>query len=82
MIIFGAAPDRRTIGELLANSDALARETLLDATLENAPAMVRSWNQLVGRVADLVADRYVGQAVTASMTCSPVLVRSAGPGAA
>jgi hypothetical protein len=31
------APDRRTIGELLADSDALARETLLDATLENAP---------------------------------------------
>jgi hypothetical protein len=41
------APDRRTIGELLADSDALARETLLDATSENAPAMVRSWNQLV-----------------------------------
>jgi hypothetical protein len=41
------ARDRRTIGELLAGSDALARETLLDATPENARAMVRSWNQLV-----------------------------------
>jgi hypothetical protein len=45
--------DRRTAGELLAESDALARETLLDATLEHAPAMVRSWNQLVGSAAKL-----------------------------
>jgi hypothetical protein len=49
------APDRRTIGELLADSDALARETLIDATPENAPAMVRSWNQLVASAADLWA---------------------------
>jgi hypothetical protein len=49
------APDRRTIGELLADSDALARETLLDATPENAPAMVRSWNQLVASAAQLWA---------------------------
>jgi hypothetical protein len=49
------APDRRTIGELLADSDALARETLLDATPEDAPAMVRSWNQLVASAAHLWA---------------------------
>jgi hypothetical protein len=49
------APDRRTIGELLANSDALARETLLDATPENAPAIVRSWNQLVASAVHLWA---------------------------
>ena len=49
------APYRRTIGELLADSDALARETLLDATPENAPAMVRSWNQLVASAAHLWA---------------------------
>ena len=49
------APDHRTIGELLADSDALARETLLDATPEIAPAMVRSWNQLVASAADLWA---------------------------
>src|SRR5215203_783630 len=48
-------PDRRTVGELLAESEALARETLLDATLEQAPAMVRSWNQLVGSAAQLWA---------------------------
>jgi hypothetical protein len=45
--------DRRTVAELLAESDALARETLLDATLEHAPAMVRSWNQLVGSAVKL-----------------------------
>jgi excisionase family DNA binding protein len=50
-----STPDRRTVGELLADSEALARETLLDATLEQAPAMVRSWNQLVGSAADLWA---------------------------
>jgi hypothetical protein len=33
------APDRRTIGELLADSDALAREMLLDAT----PETLRRW---------------------------------------
>jgi hypothetical protein len=49
------APDRRTIGELLADSDALARETLLDATPENGPAMVRSLNQLVASAAHLWA---------------------------
>jgi len=49
------APDRRTIGELLADTDALARETLLYATSENAPAMVRSWNQLVASAAHLWA---------------------------
>jgi hypothetical protein len=49
------APDRRTIGELLADSDALARDTLLDARPEVAAAMVRSWNQLVASAAQLWA---------------------------
>jgi hypothetical protein len=48
-------PDRRTVRELLADSEALARETLLEATLEQAPAMVRSWNQLVGSAVQLWA---------------------------
>jgi hypothetical protein len=48
-------PDRRTIGDLLADSDALARDTLLDARPEIAPAMVRSWNQLVASAAHLWA---------------------------
>src|SRR5688572_27965041 len=42
-----SAADHRTIGELVADSDELARETLLDATPDHAPALVRSWNQLV-----------------------------------
>jgi hypothetical protein len=33
------APDRRTIGELLADSDALARDTLLDVP----PTRARQW---------------------------------------
>jgi hypothetical protein len=50
-----SAADHRTVSELLAVSDALARETLLDTTLEQAPAMVRSWNQLVESAANLWA---------------------------
>jgi hypothetical protein len=50
-----SAADHRTVGELLADSEQLARETLLDATPDDAPAMVRSWNQLVGSAAELWA---------------------------
>ena len=49
------ARDQRTVGELLADSDALARDTLLDATPENAPAMIRSSNQLVASAVHLWA---------------------------
>ena len=47
--------ERRTVEELLADCDALARETLLDATFDRAPAIVSSWNQLVGSAAELWA---------------------------
>jgi hypothetical protein len=50
-----SAADHRTVAELLADSDELARETLLDATPDQAPAMVRSWNQLVRSAAELRA---------------------------
>jgi hypothetical protein len=50
-----SAADHRMVGELLADSDELARESLLDATSDQAPAMVRSWNQLVGSAAELWA---------------------------
>jgi hypothetical protein len=50
-----SAANRRTVGELLAESEQLARETLLDATPDHAPAMVGSWNQLVGSAAELWA---------------------------
>jgi hypothetical protein len=47
------APDRRTVGELLTDSDVLARETLLDPSPDQAPAMVRSWGELMGSAAKL-----------------------------
>jgi hypothetical protein len=50
-----SAADHRTVGELLADCDELARETLLDARPDHASAMVRSWNQLVGSPAGLWA---------------------------
>jgi hypothetical protein len=50
-----SAADHRTVGELLADSEQLARETLHDATPDHAPAMVRTWNQLVGSAAELWA---------------------------
>jgi hypothetical protein len=50
-----SAANWHTIRELLADSDELARETLLDETPDHAPAIVRSWNQLVGSVAELWA---------------------------
>ena len=50
-----SAADHRKVGELLAASEELAREALLDATPDHAPAMVRSWNQLVGSAASLWA---------------------------
>ena len=49
------APDQRTVAELLIDSDALARETLLDLSPDQAPAMVRSWGELVGSAAELWA---------------------------
>lgn len=47
------APDRRTVGELLADSDALTRDTLLDVTSNQGPAMVRTWRQVVQSAAQL-----------------------------
>lgn len=40
-------PDRRSVGELLADSDILARETLAEVSTERAPAMLRSWGHVV-----------------------------------
>jgi hypothetical protein len=41
------APDRRTVGELLADSDALSRDLLLDVVASDGPAMARTWSQFV-----------------------------------
>ena len=49
------ARDRRTVGELLADSDALSRETVLDVSPSHGPAMVRTWGQVVKSAAGLWA---------------------------
>jgi len=50
-----AARERRTVGELLADSDALTRETLLDVTPSHGPGMVRAWGEVVQSAAQLWA---------------------------
>ncbi|HEX8509331.1 MAG TPA: hypothetical protein VF635_07525, partial [Propionibacteriaceae bacterium] len=45
--------DRRTVGELLVDSDALARETLVDFSPEAAPAMLRTFVQVTQSAARL-----------------------------
>jgi hypothetical protein len=49
------ARDQRTVGELLADSDALSRDTLLDVTPSQGPAMVRAWSPVVQSAAQLWA---------------------------
>jgi hypothetical protein len=49
------ARDRRTVGELLADSDALARDLLLDVSPSHCPAMVRTWGRVVESAAGLWA---------------------------
>ena len=49
------ARDPRTVGELLADSDALSRELLLDVSPSHGPAMVRTWWQVVQSAAGLWA---------------------------
>jgi hypothetical protein len=49
------ARDRRSVGELLADADLLARETLLDASADQALAMVRTWSRVVVSAAGLCA---------------------------
>lgn len=45
--------DWRTVGELLADSDALARKTLLDVSADQGPAMLRTWAPVVQSAARL-----------------------------
>ena len=47
--------DRRTVGELLADSDALSRDVLLDVVPSHGPAMVRAWGQVTQSAAQLWA---------------------------
>jgi hypothetical protein len=48
-------PDRRTVGELLAESDALSRDVLLDVVPSHGPTMVRTWGQVTQSAAQLWA---------------------------
>src|SRR5215207_11281262 len=47
--------DRRSVGELLADSDLLAREALLERSANRALGMVREWPQLIKSAAELWA---------------------------
>jgi hypothetical protein len=49
------ASDTRTVGELLADCDALARDTLLDVGPNTGPAMARAWGEVVQSAAQLWA---------------------------
>jgi hypothetical protein len=49
------APDRRTVGELLADCDALSRDLLLDVSPSDGPAMVGTWREVVRSAAGLWA---------------------------
>jgi hypothetical protein len=48
-----SARDRRTVGELLATGTTIARETLLDMSADQAPAMVMTWSRVVVSAARL-----------------------------
>ena len=47
--------DRRTVGALLADSDSLSREALLDLSADQSAAMVWTWGQVVDAAARLWA---------------------------
>ena len=47
--------DRRTVGALLADSDSLSREALLDLSADQSAAMVGTWGQVVDAAAGLWA---------------------------
>jgi hypothetical protein len=50
-----SAGDGRTVGELLDDSDELAREALLDMSADRAPGMVRAWPHLMQSTVELWA---------------------------
>jgi hypothetical protein len=50
-----SALDRRSVGELTADSDLLAREALLDMSADRALGVVREWPQLIKSAAELWA---------------------------
>lgn len=48
-----SAPDRRSVGELLLDTELIARQILMDGPDLQAPAMVRTWGEVVQAAGDL-----------------------------
>jgi hypothetical protein len=71
-------PDRRTVGELLSDSDALSRDVLLDVVPSHGPAMVRTWGQVTQSAAQLWA--VLPPASPASPAAPDLMVRLRGLG--
>ena len=71
-------PDRRTVGELLADSDALSRDVLLNVVPSHGPAMVRTWGRVTQSAAQLWA--VLPPASPASPAAPDLMVRLRGLG--
>lgn len=48
-----SARDGRSVGELLLHADTATRDLLFDVTGEDAPAMLRTWGEVVQDAAEL-----------------------------
>jgi hypothetical protein len=70
-----SAGERRTVAELLDDSDGLAREALLDMSADRAPGMVRGWPQLMQSAAELWA--VLPADPTASANGDPIAILAA-----
>lgn len=74
-----APVDGRSIGELLLDADYLARRLLMDVTGDDAPAMLRTWGEVVEAAADLwraLPSPPVGPADRATMNRLEQIARS------
>ena len=47
--------DERSVGELLLDADFTTRQALMDVTGEDAPAMLRTWGEVVQSASELWA---------------------------
>jgi len=47
--------DQRSVGELLLDADSTTRQLLMDATGQDAPAMLRTWGEVVQSASELWA---------------------------
>ena len=45
--------DERSVGELLLDAEFISRQILMDVTGEDAPAMLRTWGEVVQSAAEL-----------------------------